>query len=183
MADGDDVARTPTGQPVLPGWGSDPGFLSHQHDGARAEDDEHARQQPALLSRDRASRIDSGPSPAGLYDCALQAVSRVVRHALLGRGLVALLGAAALGYEVPEDARRPHRIPLLAQPPLRAHHLLAQLPYGKDDAAGVHRFTRQPRRARGGQRHGRSAALFRGKLWAALSGGVFARRSANLLAA
>src|SRR5215510_779223 len=107
MEDGDDVARTPTGQPVLSGRGSDPGFLSYQHDGARAEDDEYARQQPALFARDRASRVDSWPSPAGLYDCALQAISRIVRHALLGRGLVPLLGAAALGYEVPEDSRRP----------------------------------------------------------------------------
>src|SRR5262245_28447198 len=138
MADGNDGARTPTGQPVLPGRGSDPGLLSHQHDGARAEDDEHARQQPALLARDRAPRIDSGPSPAWLHDGALQTLSRIVRHAILGRGLGALLGTVALGYEVPEDPRRPHRVPLLAQPPLRAHHLLAQFSYGENDAAGVH---------------------------------------------
>src|SRR5262245_35356283 len=154
MADGDDVARTTTGQPVLPGRGSDPGLLSHQHYGARAEDDEHARQQPALLARDRPSRIDPGPSPAGLHDGAIQTISRIVRHAILGRGLVALLGVAALGYEVPEDARRPHRIPLLAQPPLRSHSLLAQFSSGEDDAAGMHRPARQPRRPRGGQRYG-----------------------------
>src|SRR5262245_6036117 len=149
MADGDDVARTPTGQPLLSGRGSDPGFLSYQHDGSRAENDEHARQQPALLSLDGASRIDSGTSPAGLYDGALQTLPRIVRHAVLGRGLGALLGVAALGYEVPEDARRPHRIPLLAQPSLRAHCLLAQFSYGENDAPGVHRPARQPRRARG----------------------------------
>ena len=37
-----------------------------------------------------------------------------------------------------QDARRPHRHAVLAHASLRAHHLLAELSHGEDDAAGVH---------------------------------------------
>src|SRR5262249_7234218 len=157
--------------------------LSHQYHGARTKDDEHAGQQPPLFTRDRPPRTDPRPSPARLYDGALQALSRPVRNAVLDRRLVAVLGVAAVGYEISEDARGPHWFPVLAQPPLRPHHFLAQLPSGEDDPAGMHRPARQPRRTRSRQCDGGSAPLVQWNLFAALSSGLSARRPADLLVA
>ena len=79
--------------------------------------------------------------------------------AVLRRGLAALLGADAVRHGLPQDARAEGRRAVLAHAPLRAHHLLAELPHGQLDAAGVHRLPRRPRRARARQRDGGSAPL------------------------
>ena len=51
-------------------------YPTDSHD-ARAEADEHARQQPALLARHRAPRADPGPPPARLH--GRSATSRTAR--------------------------------------------------------------------------------------------------------
>ena len=77
-----------------------------------------------------------------------------LQHAVLHRGLGALLGAAALGPRIRQVAREPRRHAVLADAPMRPDHLLAQLPPGEDDAQGVHRLPGRPGRPRARQRHG-----------------------------
>ena len=123
-----------------------------------------------------------GHNLVGLPGRAVQRLSREPerRRAVLRRGLAALLGAHALRHGLPQDARAEGRRALLAHAPLRAHHLLAQVPHGAVVAAGGHRFPRRPRGPRARQRDRRSAPLVRsgGRLRPALPGRVPARRAA-----
>src|SRR5205823_15065754 len=105
------------------------------------------------------SRTDSRPSPARLHDRALQTLPRFVRHAVLDGRQRALLGAFVLGIEISEDTGESHRHALLAHASLRANYFLAKFSSGKDDAAGVHRLSRQSRGSRARQRDGRSATI------------------------
>ena len=88
-----------------------------------------------------------------------------------------------LGFNKTPEAES--RRALLAHAPLRADHLLAQVPHGPVVAAGRDRFPRRPRRPRARQRHRRSAPLVRSgrRLRPALSGRVPARRTAAARAA
>ncbi len=95
----------------------------------------------------------------------------------------ALLGIAFLGFEISKDARESHWHALLAHASLRTDYFLAQLSSGKDDAAGVHRLSGESRRSRTRQRDGRSAAVIRRQLRAALSDRVSDRRAPAILAA
>lgn len=89
---------------------------------------ESYRQQFAFFARDRAARIDSRPSPARLYDAALQTLSRAVLDAVPGARLGAILGIAAVESRLRQNAGRQNRHAVLAFASLRAHHFLAQLP-------------------------------------------------------
>src|SRR4029079_2763985 len=110
-------------------------------------------------------------------DVALQpAPRRAAADAVLGRGLVALLGAAALGSALPAPRSRARRHALLAPASRRADRLLAQLPPGTLDAAAVRRLPRRPRRPRARQRRGRGAPDHDRS--AALPGRLHGRRAA-----
>ena len=119
-----------------------------------------------------------GHNLVGFIGAALRRLPRPHRrqHAVLRRGLAALLGADPLRQGLPRHARGAGRRALLAHAPLRAHHLLAEVPHWAVVAAGVHRLPGRQGRPRARQRHGRSAALVPGRLRSALPGRVPARR-------
>ena len=79
-----------------------------------------------------------GHNLVGFLGDALQRLPRQPerRRPVLRRGLAALLGADALRPGLQQDARAEGRRALLAHAPLRAHHLLAQVPHGPVVAAG-----------------------------------------------
>ncbi len=93
--------------------------LPDQHDVARGENDEHAGEQHPLLPRHGPPRADSGPPSSGIHDLAIQNVPPPVQHAILGRRLGSLLGAAPLGQRVRQVAREPGRHAVLADASLR----------------------------------------------------------------
>ena len=133
---------------------------------------EHARQQPGLLARDGASRDDSRPQPRRLpgprFDDYRANLSGGGPFFGEGWPLYWELTLYDMGFnKTPEQKSRRA---LLAHAPLRAHHLLAQVPHGPVVAAGGHRLPRRSRRPRARQRHGRSPPLVR-------SGGRLRRRS------
>ena len=103
---------------------------------------------------------------------------RAVRHAVLHRGLGALLGIRPVGQGLSALGRGPHRHAVVAHAPRHADHLLAELPPRPVDAGAVHRLPRHARRPRAVHRHRRSAPIVRRQLLAALPGGVHARRAA-----
>src|SRR4029079_5481289 len=103
------------------------------------------------------------------------------RRPVLRRRLAALRGADVVRPRVRQDARAEGRRALLAHAPLRADHLLAQLPHGLLDAGAGGRLPPRKGGTRARQRGGGRAALVRiGAVSepAALSGGVPARRPA-----
>ena len=177
-----DDARAAAREPVLHRRRPDERLVSDQHDGLRRAHPEHARQQPRLLPRDGAPRDDSGAQPRRLPGLAVRRLPSQPqrRRAVFRRGLASLLGAHALRHGLQQDARTARRRALLADAPLRAHHLLAQVPYGPVVAAGGDRLPRRPRRPRARERDRGGPPLVRpgGRLRPALSGGLPAGRSA-----
>ena len=79
-----------------------------------------------------------------------QHAPRAVRHAVLRRGLGALLGDRSVGPGLPALAGGSHRHAVVAHAPRRADHLLAELPPRALDAPAVHRLSRDPRGATSG---------------------------------
>ena len=145
------------------------GLVSHQHDGPRAEDDEHARQQHPLLARDRPSRADSGPSPAGLHDGALQTYRGSFGTPFWGEGWA--LYWELLLWDMNFAKTPENRIGMLFWRMHRCARIIFSLSFHlENDAAGVHRFAGQPRRARAATTPRRGAPLVRRQLRAALSG-------------
>ena len=179
-ADGDDVAAAAARESVLHRRRADHRVLPDRHDGLRRAAAEHARQQPAVVARDRASRDDSRPQPRPVHGTALCRLSRESQRGrpVLRRGLAAVLGSHALRHGLQQDAGGTGRRARLADAPLRAHHLLAQVPHGPVVAAGSHRLPRRSRRPRARQRDGRGAAVVRSgrRLRPALPGRLPARR-------
>lgn len=160
------------------------GFVSHRRDDARGEAHEHAREQPAPVPRDRPPRADPGASPPGLHELPLPGAPACgLRHAVLDRGLGALLGNAALGPGIQCDARGPRRGALLAHASQRADHLLARVPPGHHDAAAGDRLPCRPGRPRAGQRRGRGAAQLPGHVSASVPARLHDGRPAVPLAA
>ena len=183
------IMMTPERQLVNPfftGGIADQRVVPDRHDGVRRAHPEHARQQHAVLARDGVPRDDPRPQPrrstrargSPAYRPRLGGESPVLR-----RGLAALLGTAAVRPGLPRHAREEGRRAVLAHAPLRAHHLLAQVPHGRVVAAGVRRLPRRPRRLRARQRDGRGPPLVPGRLRPALPGGLPARRPAAAVAA
>ncbi len=187
----DDVAGSAAVGAILPRRLADHRLVPDQHDGVRRPAAEHARQQHPVLTRRRLPRDDSRSQPGRLHGRALWQLSRPYRgqHAVLRRGLAALLGTADVRSGLPRHARRTRRRPLLAHAPLRAHHLLAQLPHGDLVPAGGHRFSGRQGRSRARQRHGRGAPIVSGRAtgrcirprtsWAACSCGDCGRSSST----
>ena len=155
LAAGDDVTGAPAGGTVLSGRRSNPGRLPDGRDDARREAHEHAREQCPLLARDGAPRAHPRAPPAGVHERALQFAPAALPHAILDRGLGALLGDAAMGPGVRDDAGGPGGHALLANALGRADHLLAELPPGADDAGRGHHLPGRPGGPRTCQRHSR----------------------------
>ena len=151
--------------PFFLGGVADPGVVSDRRDGIRRAHAEHARQQPAVLARDRVPRDDPRAQPRRLlwarfndYRANLGAGGPVLR-----RRLAALLGTDDVRPGLRQDAGAEGRRAVLAHAPLRAHHLLAQVPHGPVVAAGIRRLPGGSRGPRARQRHGRSAPVVRGR--------------------
>ena len=126
-----------------------------------------------------AARTDPRPSPADFMAARNKPYRAHVQHAVLCRGLGALLGDALwdLGYRrTPEDEDR-HA--LLAHAPLRAHHRHAEVSPRPDEAGRDGRLPRRPRRPRKIRRHERGAALHQRRLLAAVPVRLHARRAAT----
>ena len=161
LADADAERRAPAGEPVLPRRGDDVRVVPDRHDDVRAEDDEHAGEQHPVLARDRVPRGVPRPPAPGLHDRALPGLSRSVRHPFLDRGERALVGDALLGPRLSEDAGGARGDAVLADAPVRAHHLLAGLPPRHDDAAAGGGLPGGPGGPRAPQRGGRGPAVVR----------------------
>ena len=164
LADGHDDRRAAVAQPVLHRRRSHQRRLPDQRHGPRRQAAEPAGQQPALLQGDRPPRADPRPPPAAVQQRAGRHPPPAVRHPVLDRGLGLLLGDGAVRPRLPGHARRPGRLPGLADPPLRPGHLLARLPPGRPDPAAVRGPADRAGRVRAGQRPGRGAAVVRRRL-------------------
>ena len=88
--------------PFFLGGESDQRLLPDRRDGPRRQADEHARQQPPLLARDGHHELIPGPSPAEFMNARYNTHRARFAHAVLDRGLVALLGDAAVGHGFPQ---------------------------------------------------------------------------------
>jgi hypothetical protein len=99
-------------------------------------------------------------------------------HAILRRGVGALVGDPSLEPRLPAHPRGANGDALLADASRRADHLLAQVPSRRVDAAAVHRLPRGPCRPRARERHRRGAPLVQRQLLAAVPGRVPAWRHA-----
>ena len=73
-------------------------------------------------------RADSRSRSAAVHDRPLQPASPRLRHTVLDRRMVVVLGNVPVGRRVSEDARESHRHAVLAHAPPGAHHLLAAVP-------------------------------------------------------
>ena len=96
-----------------------------------------ARQQHVLRPRHGVPRADSRPPHADVHDPAVPHLPRPLQHAVLDRGHGVLLGDAAVGPGLHAHARAARGRAGLEDAPVRAHHLLAELPPGQDDRGGV----------------------------------------------
>ena len=152
-------------EPVLHRRRADHRVVPDGHDGVRRAHPEHARQHHRLLARDRAPRDDPGPQPRRLHGQPLRRLPRRHRrqHVVLRRRLAGLLGNDPLRHGLPRQPGGARRRALLADAPLGAHHLLAQLPHGHLVAAGVHRLPRREGRPRARQRHRRGPPVLRSR--------------------
>src|SRR5690606_2162759 len=161
LAHVDAVTRGAARQPLLPRRRDDPGLVPDRSDGARREAAESAQQQRALLPRDGPPRADPRPLAAAVLDRAAPALSPALRDAVLDRRLGAVLGDAPLRPRLRRLAGGSRRHAVLAQAPLCADRLLAELPPRPLDGAAVRRLPRRARRPRAGGRGGRGAPVER----------------------
>ena len=81
-------------------------------------------------------------------------------------------GRCDVRHRLPRHAGEEGRRAVLADAPVRAHHLLAEVPHGRVVAAGVRRLPGGPRRLRARERDRRGAALVPGRLRPALPAGL-----------